>query len=108
MSGRVAPIMTTSAKSLCALFFASSFVVLACTSEPAEPAPVADAPSEPEAKAVAPQAADVAPEPGAPMIASDEAIYDFGEIKPVDSIEHTFKIKNIGTADLHIDHVQKT
>jgi hypothetical protein len=98
--------MTTSAKSLCALFLASSFVVLACTSEPAVPAPVADVPVEPEA--VATQAADVTPEPGAPMIASDEAIYDFGEIKPVDSIEHTFKIKNIGTADLHIDHVQKT
>ena len=103
---RFAPIMTKSAKLLCALLLAPSFMVLACTSQPAAPAPVAEA--QPQAEATTSAETGAALEQGAPKIASDEATFNFGAIKPVDSIEHIFKIKNVGTADLHIERVQKT
>lgn len=45
---------------------------------------------------------------GAPKIAADEAVYDFGAIKATDSVEHVFKIRNVGDADLKVERVQKT
>jgi hypothetical protein len=99
--------MIKSAKSLRALLLASSVLALACTAEPTAPEPIADAePAEADATTSAEPSVEL--EQGAPKIASDEAIYDFGAIKPVDSIEHIFKIKNEGSADLHIERVQKT
>lgn len=44
----------------------------------------------------------------APKIAADEATFEFGEIKPSERVQHTFKIKNEGNADLHIERVQRT
>lgn len=100
--------MSKSAKTLCALFLATSSMVLACGSEPVAPAPVAQAQVQAEAHATTSAETGAAPEQGAPKIASDEAIFDFGAIKPIGSIDHVFKIKNEGSADLHIERVQKT
>lgn len=98
--------MTKLAKSPCALLLAASslFLALACAAEPATPEVVEQA----QPDATTSTQADAEPEPGVPKIASDEATFDFGAIKPVDSIEHIFKVKNEGSADLHIERVQKT
>jgi hypothetical protein len=45
---------------------------------------------------------------GAPKIAADEPVFDFGSINPAGRVEHVFKIKNTGTAELKIERVQKT
>jgi hypothetical protein len=44
---------------------------------------------------------------GAPVIASDAAVFDFGEVKPTAVVEHVFTIRNEGDADLHIDRVEE-
>ncbi|MCA9653173.1 MAG: DUF1573 domain-containing protein [Myxococcales bacterium] len=63
------------------------------------------APPEPaaEASAPGPVAAD-----GVPKITSDAPVHEFGGIKPTDSVDHVFKIRNAGTADLKIERVQRT
>lgn len=43
-----------------------------------------------------------------PVIASEEATFDFGTISPSDKVTHVFKIQNRGTADLHIERVERT
>ena len=45
---------------------------------------------------------------GTPKITADQPIHDFGAIKGTESIEHVFKIKNAGTADLKLERVQRT
>jgi hypothetical protein len=104
--------MTKSAKLLCALSLFTSLAAIACDSDPVAPSPVASTQAQAEADADADTGTSTdtgaLAQQGAPKIASDEATYDFGAIKPVDSIEHVFKIKNEGTADLHIERVQKT
>ncbi|WP_052551586.1 DUF1573 domain-containing protein [Enhygromyxa salina] len=100
--------MTKSAKPLCALSLVTSLVLLACGTEPAAPAPVASTAVEDQTDTSTGTDTGAAVEQGAPKIASDEAIFDFGAIKPVNAIDHVFKIKNEGTADLHIERVQKT
>ena len=37
-----------------------------------------------------------------PRLVIDEAVHDFGEVKPGMPLQWTFKIKNVGTADLFI------
>jgi hypothetical protein len=55
------------------------------------------------------QAENVAVENGgAPKITADEAVYDFGAIKATDTVEHVFKIRNAGDAELKVERVQKT
>jgi hypothetical protein len=79
-------------------------VALACgTDKPQSPSPTAAAS---ETGASASETAASA-EDGAPQIAAD-AVHEFGAIKPTDSIEHVFVIRNEGTADLKIERVQKT
>jgi hypothetical protein len=82
-----------------------SFAGLGCASE--TPAPqteaspsVADGEGEKSAQAVA--------KAGPPKIVSDEAVFDFGKVKPKETVEHVFTIKNAGGSDLHIKGVQKT
>lgn len=43
-----------------------------------------------------------------PVIAADEAVFDFGTISPTESVTHVFKIVNRGSADLHIERVERT
>lgn len=43
-----------------------------------------------------------------PKIACDEAVFDFGGVTATGSVEHVFKIKNVGTADLEIEQVKRT
>lgn len=45
---------------------------------------------------------------GTPKIAADEPVYDFGAIQAKDSVEHVFKIRNVGDADLKVERVEKT
>jgi hypothetical protein len=43
-----------------------------------------------------------------PVIASDEATFDFGTVTPTGSVKHVFKLVNRGSADLHIERVERT
>jgi hypothetical protein len=45
---------------------------------------------------------------GVPRIASDEATFDFGSVAAHGTVEHVFTVKNVGTAELHIERVQRT
>ena len=57
---------------------------LACGgNKPGAPAESVPAPAEGDAA--------VAAKAGAPKIAADEAVFDFGAIKATDSVEHVFK-----------------
>jgi hypothetical protein len=89
--------MTTAAKLSSALLFAAA-LMLACGG---------DQPPAPTEIIEAPPAAAIAKD-GAPQITADEAVYDFGAIKATDSVEHVFKIRNAGDADLKVERVQKT
>ena len=44
----------------------------------------------------------------APVIASDEATFDFGTVSPTGSVTHVFKLVNRGNADLKIERVERT
>jgi hypothetical protein len=48
------------------------------------------------------------PEAAVPVIASDEATFDFGTIAPNEKVKHVFKLVNRGRADLHIERVERT
>lgn len=88
--------------SLLSLALASSLTLAGCDA----PAP-ADAPT----KAAEPVAEAPAEEPGqtgAPKITADAATFEFGTIRPGQSVEHVFTVRNTGDADLHIERVQKT
>jgi hypothetical protein len=88
--------MTSAAKPASALLIA---LTLACGGDrPGAPAEVEPALAENAAIATG----------GAPRIAADEAVFDFGAIKATDSVEHVFKIRNAGDADLKVERVQKT
>jgi len=43
-----------------------------------------------------------------PVIASDEATFNFGDATPGKPITHVFKLVNRGSADLHIEKVERT
>lgn len=77
---------------------------LACgTSESPPPSKVVVSDDEPAASEPSTIVRD-----GAPRIASDAAVHDFGAIKPTDSVEHVFGIRNAGSADLKLERVQPT
>lgn len=86
--------------------FRSSLVgaalVFACGTESAPP------PTPAAGETGAAQAADAPDAEGVPKIAAAEPVHEFGGIKASDTVEHVFAIKNEGTADLKIDHVQRT
>jgi hypothetical protein len=79
----------------------TTIMVGGCNSAPTAPTPA-------EAEPASEPAVAAEPETGVPMIAADEPTFNFGAIKPTDKVEHVFKIKNAGTADLKIERVQKT
>jgi hypothetical protein len=65
---------------------------------------------QPEPIAAADPSASASEEPGeaAPVIASDEPVFDFGTISPTEQVTHVFKIVNRGSADLKIERVERT
>jgi hypothetical protein len=68
-----------------------------------------DQPPAPDRDRGGPVAAAAAAAPaGAPRIAAEEPVHDFGAITATDSVEHVFKIRNAGDADLKIDRVERT
>jgi hypothetical protein len=79
-------------------------LAIACgTHEPPPPAKVAVSDDEPGASEPYTVVRD-----GVPRITSDAAVHDFGAIKPTDSVEHVFGIRNTGSANLKIERVQPT
>ncbi|MEJ2745266.1 MAG: DUF1573 domain-containing protein, partial [bacterium] len=62
------------------------------------------------AKAVEPGAPKpaTAPDGKQPKIVFDEKVYDFGKVMGVDKIEHVFKFRNEGKAELNINKVNTT
>ena len=99
----------TRASTLVPMLLVAAGLVLACGADPS-PAPTKVEPPKQDAGAPVaetPGAAEAAKD-GVPTIASDAATFDFGAIKPKDSVEHVFAIRNAGTADLKIERVQRT
>lgn len=82
------------------------WLLVACGTKSA-PVPVAEG-SAGETDVVAPVEAEPEAQVGTPKIAADQPSHDFGAIKATDSLEHVFEIKNVGTADLKIERVQRT
>ena len=79
-------------------------LALACA---AEPPPAAK--DSPRAGSSAEQAADEAPPAeGQPKIASSNATYEFGTLRPHEKVTHVFTIENQGEVDLHIERVRRT
>ena len=74
--------------------------LVACT----QPAPA----PQPQAEAEKSEPSETGEAEGAPKIAAEEPVFEFGAIKATDKVEHVFTIKNEGTADLKIDRVQRT
>lgn len=99
-SATVRLVMIDPAK-LCSVLLVAAALTLACGGDsPVAPAEVVAAPTEGGAAVVV--------KDGVPKIAADEAVFDFGAIKATDSIEHVFKIRNVGDAELKVERVQKT
>lgn len=97
--------MDPAAKLFSALLVAA--VTLACGADPV-PAPTKVSASPAKDGAAAVDKDDAVAPGGAPKITSDAAVHDFGAIKATDSVEHVFKIRNAGDADLKIERVQRT
>jgi hypothetical protein len=89
--------MNTAAKLSSALLIAVALTLACGGDQPPAPTKIIDAPP-----------AAVIAKDGAPKITADEAVYEFGAIKATDSVEHVFKIRNAGDADLKVERVQKT
>jgi hypothetical protein len=68
----------------------------------------ADQPGAPTEVDPSPAESAVIAKAGAPKITADEAVYEFGAIEATDSVEHVFKLRNVGDADLKVERVQKT
>jgi hypothetical protein len=93
------------------LVLALSLTTIACSTPSSAPDP-----GQPGQPAQSAGSEGVEPSPGAidggtdgvPMIASDEATFDFGTITPTDKVTHVFEIVNRGTADLTIERVERT
>jgi hypothetical protein len=43
---------------------------------------------------------------GAPKIAAVEAVFDFGKVKQGQDVEHVFKVRNQGSAELRIEQAK--
>lgn len=52
--------------------------------------------------------AQVTPSKGTPHIVLTELSYDFGDISPDAAVEHVFKLRNAGSADLVIERVSSS
>ena len=94
----------TCATSLIPTLLVAAGFVLACSAEPS-PVPYK---SEVSRIDVGVREAGPVAQDGVPAIRSDAAVHEFGAIKATDSVEHIFKIRNVGTADLEIERVQRT
>jgi hypothetical protein len=82
------------------------WLLVACGAKSA-PVPASEV-SANEAESDAPAEAGPQAQAGTPKIAADQPTHDFGAIKATDTLEHVFKIKNVGTADLKLERVQRT
>ena len=86
---------TRSGLSLLAVLLAAAVVFGGCGQKAEEPKPAEDKEKPAEV---------VEDTPGeAPQIAAAETEYDFGKVKQGQDVEHVFKIRNEGKADLLIE-----
>lgn len=94
------------------VFFVTSIIstetIFAMGRKPAAPPP--EVKKAPPAKAAEPGAPAPAATPDGkqPKIVFEEKEYDFGKIMGADKVEHVFKFRNEGKADLKIDKVNTT
>lgn len=101
-AGRVQLVMARAVKLIPALLVVP--LAIGCgTHEPPPPSEVVASGDEPGASEPRTAVRD-----GVPRITSDAAVHDFGAIKPTDSVEHVFGIRNAGSADLKLERVQPT
>jgi hypothetical protein len=91
-------------KPLLALSVVALTILGGCNSSAPAPTPSADEPAGETAVAATAEPEATA----APKIEAEEPVFDFGSIKPTERVDHVFKIKNTGTADLKIERVQRT
>jgi hypothetical protein len=82
---------------------ATTMLLGGCNSAPSAPSPSEDEPASEPAVAAEPEGVT-----GLPKIVADEPVFEFGAISPTSKVEHVFKIRNAGTADLKIERVQRT
>jgi hypothetical protein len=90
--------MARAAKLIPALLVVVPLAIACGTNEAPPPSKVVASNDEPDT---------VVPD-GVPRITSVAAVHDFGAIKPTDSVEHVFGIRNAGSADLVIERVERT
>jgi hypothetical protein len=95
--------MARASKLILALLVVVPLAIACGTHESPPPAKLAVSDHEPGASEPDPVVRD-----GVPRITSDAAVHDFGAIKPTDSVEHVFGIRNAGSADLKLERVQPT
>lgn len=92
--------MTDLAKLFSGLLLAAALTLACGGAPPAAPAETAATPAE--GGGVTPATT------GAPKIAADEPIFDFGAIGGTEAVEHVFKVRNVGDVDLKVERVEKT
>ena len=100
----MASLMTAKSTFTACCLFGALLLAGACTPTPSDPETKADD----DAAKAEPAEAEVPEAGAAPKIACDEATFDFGGVTATGSVEHVFKIKNVGTADLEIEQVKRT
>lgn len=98
--------MNPAAKLSSALLVAAALTLACGADQPAAPTKVAAPPATDGAEGDAKDGAVA--NAAAPKITADEAVHEFGAITATDSVEHVFKIRNAGDADLKIERVQRT
>lgn len=83
-----------------ALLLAAALTLACGGATPAAPVETAATPAE---------SGEVVPATsGVPKIVADEATFDFGAIGSTAAVEHVFKLRNVGDAELKVERVQKT
>lgn len=100
--------MARASKLIPALLVVVPLAIACGTHESPPPSKVVVSDQEPGASEPGASEPDTVVPDGVPRITSDAAVHDFGAIKPTDSVEHVFGIRNAGSANLKIERVQPT
>jgi hypothetical protein len=89
---------------------ALSFTMLVIAVGGCGPSPSApeQAPEDQPAEQAATQTEPATKAEAGPVIACDEAVFEFGSVAPSESVTHVFKLVNRGDTDLHIERVERT
>lgn len=99
--------MPSAASSSASLLLSLALASVACSPAPA-PTSEETAAGEPEAAAQVEAETPAPAKTGGPSIASPNDTFEFGSLRPGETVTHVFTIENHGDADLHIDGVRRT